>query len=836
MILKEVSLCNIRSYVDETITFPKGSVLLAGDIGCGKSSLLLAIEFALFGASRPELPAELLLRKGAAQGSVSLTFELPGKIITIRRNLKKDKDSIKQTAGEIITQIIITETTNSSNITHSNITTSNINTPLITAPLKKELTPVEMKAEILNLLGYPEDLLTKNKNYIYRYTVYTPQEEMKFILQDDAETRLNVLRKVFNIEKYHLIRDNTSLYLKNQRVILAGLKAKIEPLEQHQQKLAALREEEAQLHSVISGLEPQICQLRESLQKQQESVKALEQKQAQFLQRRQQMISSAALKKEHESRLLQAQEKKEKIILARSEIKLPADADKTRINPEIINQEIKDLEKLWKEHLQKKTSLTERISFLQKQIKRLQQESESFSKEAQGMKEKEHKYFQLSQEISLKGELLERKKQVEELFEKTQMLIAKNQTLLEQSRGMQERIASLNTCPMCLQQVAPEHKNKISQLELQKVRQAELILGELQRKRAVIWQQREELLRQVDELLQKENQQAKISAELQHFSEKQEFLQQKQEEMQACVQENNSLMEELRQVEKDSRTEQTSWLIAEKQQLLQQLTRREYLLKQEEEIQCQIEEGQLKIKRLQEEITQGEAALAAEENILPQLEKEKIIMVELLGKEKDLSVQAAQVRTKKEMVAQQAEETCEVVSRLTKDKEQYLRGQEIHHWLETFFINLTYTIEKHVMVCVHRLFNQFFQEWFALMIDDEEVSGRIDDTFTPVIEQNGYEISFAHLSGGERTSAALAYRLALNRVINDIVHSIKTKDILILDEPTDGFSIEQLDKMREVLERLGLEQTILVSHESKVESFVETVIRIRKEGHISKVT
>lgn len=139
------------------------------------------------------------------------------------------------------------------------------------------------------------------------------------------------------------------------------------------------------------------------------------------------------------------------------------------------------------------------------------------------------------------------------------------------------------------------------------------------------------------------------------------------------------------------------------------------------------------------------------------------------------------------------------------------------------------------MLNIHGLFNQLFQEWFSILIEDENVYAKLDDSFSPVIEQNGYEVSFQTLSGGEKTSAALAYRLALNKVINDVVSQIRTKDLLILDEPTDGFSSEQLDKVRDVLDRLGLKQIILVSHESKVESFVSNVIRIVKEGHVSEV-
>jgi exonuclease SbcC len=107
---------------------------------------------------------------------------------------------------------------------------------------------------------------------------------------------------------------------------------------------------------------------------------------------------------------------------------------------------------------------------------------------------------------------------------------------------------------------------------------------------------------------------------------------------------------------------------------------------------------------------------------------------------------------------------------------------------------------------------------------------RLSEDFTPIIEQQDYEIDYAYLSGGERTAIALAYRLALNQVINSFLSKIKTRDLVILDEPTDGFSEQQLDKMRGVLEELNVSQLIIVSHEQKIESFVESVIRFKKEN------
>jgi len=102
MFLKSIKLNNIRSYENQEINFPLGSVLLAGDIGSGKSSILLAIEFAIFGAKKGELPAYTLLRHGKKEGNVELRMQIDGKDILIKRALKRSNDDIKQESGYVI--------------------------------------------------------------------------------------------------------------------------------------------------------------------------------------------------------------------------------------------------------------------------------------------------------------------------------------------------------------------------------------------------------------------------------------------------------------------------------------------------------------------------------------------------------------------------------------------------------------------------------------------------------------------------------------------------------------------------------------------------------------
>ena len=99
MILKRLKVQNIRSYENFEVLFNKGSTLLAGDIGSGKTSILLAIEFALFGL-QPGQKGASLLRNGQDEGFVELEFEVDGNNIIINRNLKRKK-TISQDSSSI---------------------------------------------------------------------------------------------------------------------------------------------------------------------------------------------------------------------------------------------------------------------------------------------------------------------------------------------------------------------------------------------------------------------------------------------------------------------------------------------------------------------------------------------------------------------------------------------------------------------------------------------------------------------------------------------------------------------------------------------------------------
>ncbi len=169
-----------------------------------------------------------------------------------------------------------------------------------------------------------------------------------------------------------------------------------------------------------------------------------------------------------------------------------------------------------------------------------------------------------------------------------------------------------------------------------------------------------------------------------------------------------------------------------------------------------------------------------------------------------------------------------------KQKNNGERLTEYRIWLESFFIPTLGLIEKNILTNANQEFNQHFQRWFSLLVEDVGKGARVDETFTPIVEQDGYEQDMHYLSGGEKTSVALAYRLALNTLVQR-VSSLSKSNILILDEPTDGFSKEQLSRVKDILDELECPQVIIVSHERELESFADQVFNIAKEHGISVV-
>ncbi|RLG51651.1 MAG: hypothetical protein DRO00_06895 [Thermoproteota archaeon] len=673
MIIKSLELENIRSYEKARIDFPLGTMLFEGDVGSGKSTILLAIEFALFGLGNQK--GASLLRVGAKEGSVTLKFEVDGQEYEVHRSLIRRGRGVQQGDDGYVK----------------------------TSQGVKNLSPSELKQEILDILKFNEPPNPKAQSVIYRYAIYTPQEEMKAILWARPDQRLQTLRKAFRIEDYRIATDNaTNLakainkkinFLRGQASDLEEKKKSIEEKEnavkENQKLLEKYRQEEKELKEKLENVKKELSELQEDEKK----------------------LNAAKTKVPLLTK--QIEEKNKQIESLNSQI--------DELNQEIASELQPEIEKLSK--IEKPTDKTVE---------------------------------------ALKHDLNELKEKLKKLRELETTIDAK----IKDYQSIEEN----GVCPTCDRPADPqEFQTKINEKMEEKEKASQLV------------HKCEEEIKQQEELLEKINEYNKAQEKLKTL---QTLLEKNRERAEKAGKDVEELVKSRNILQK-----QLDAAIAECKKLEGVSERIDGLNKTFDEIQKQLKHFVVKI-------TQAETNIRNLEENINSLREE--------------------IRKKEEQ------------KKLSEKLNEY------HIWIKDYFIPTLDSIEKHVMVTINQEFNTHFQKWFSLLVEDPGKSARIDEDFTPIIEQDGYEQPVEFLSGGEKTSVALAYRLALNSIVQKVSVGMKS-NMLILDEPTDGFSKEQLYKVREILNELQCPQIVIVSHERELESFADHIFKVEKSQGVSNI-
>jgi len=674
MILKALTVDNIRSYKSETrVDFPLGTTLFEGDIASGKSTLLYAIEFGLFGLG--QLRGSFLLRNEAKQGTVVLEFEMDGRDYEVHRTLTRKGKTVQQ-----------------------------VDCYLQGPGGKAPMAATELKERILQILKFNEPPNPRAQSVIYRYAIFTPQEEMKEVILKNVEDRLQTLRRAFRIEEYKIAFENSMLLVSKVRSRVSYLEGTVEDIEDLRAKLNLLKESIGKLDQELGPLRKRETELRGDLGKKRE------------------------LRRELEGKREKIRKAEERIPLFERQI-----GDKTKQRKQLLDENI-SLERRAREEIAQK------ITTLQKTRKPTDKTRLGLKKSIAEMRKK-----------SRDGEKLKAK--------------------LEERIGNLESIVAKKKCPVCERPIDPkEFRGKSKHLEIEK-----------------------EKLESESERLEKE--------------------------------------------------------ISSAEKLQDELTRYESAQSELEGLRSQLKEMEQRVARnkenltsLDEEIVELQGDLQSSQSELRPL-KAVLSLVDTTDNEiavlgEDLEKVGKKIATTDEEVRgcqAQAKETERQI--ILKENQLNIRDQlnENKMWLNDYFIPTVESIEKHVMAELNAKFNQQLQKWFQILIEDPELEVRVDEEFSPVVERGGYEQEYIQLSGGERTSVALAYRLALNTTVQE-VSAGGGSNLLILDEPTEGFSREQLFKIREILGELKCPQVVMVSHERELEGFSDHVFKIEKIDGNSRIS
>ena len=805
MILNSLVINNIRSYEHEEVAFPRGISLFEGDIGSGKSTILMAIEFALFGLGSQK--AESLLAKKAEMGYAILEFTAEDKKYEIKRTLKRKSSGVNQDPKESWIKI---------------------------QDEKEILSPSELKQRVLQILKFNEPADPKAESKIFRYAIFTPQEAMKEVLSD-SKKRLETIRKAFGIEDYSIAESNAREVLSEIKTKSAVLKEKFSDISQLESEINESKGIVSKLESEISEKEKwqKICEENEN--KKMQELKELQEKNSEKIKlelKKESLDEKIVVNKtrigkieqefaDYEIELKENSEKLEELL----EVKKP---ETLKSIPDIIS-EIKKFQKINDEKIKsesEKNSIHQDVLRLKEKLgEKIDSEKESFQNTLDDLQQEKESLEKFADEIK-------------EKLEKVNDQKIEKETL---KGSLEKEIAKFsqlgNACPTCKQEITGEHHHS---LVGEKEKEVETLTAELQSITDSFFESNtksKEIQSKIDSYTQEILQIQRIIPGIEEF----EVKTAREDQLDAEIKElENKLQDpefegknpvdyltELKDavMQFESSADQMKQIINAKQKVEKVIVERQ---EEADSLDSQISEIESELEQIQVDLDSFEdsvESVSSKENELDSLRKE-------------ITKVSSTVAASLENLKNQTDKVKQNESKITESRKyetKYKKFDQFQQWLEAFFIPTISQIEKQVLLSILQNFNETYTRWYSILVEDPTKESRIDENFTPIVNQDGFDQEIGYLSGGEKTSIALAYRLTLNSLMRKETESMKS-NLLILDEPTDGFSKNQLGKIRELLDELKSEQIVLVSHEKELETYVDNIFQISKENGLSKIS
>ena len=802
MLLNSIIIENIRSYLHEEIIFPRGISLFEGDIGSGKSTILMSIEFALFGLGSQK--AESLLAKKSESGYVILEFSVDGAKYEIKRTLKRKSDGVNQDPK---------------------------NSWIKTGDVTEPLSPSELKQRVLQILKFNEPTEPTAVSRIFRYAIFTPQEAMKEVL--DSKNRLVTIRRAFGIEDYSIAETNAREITSEIRVIMSGL----------QQKFSNIADLEYQINEserMIISVNSDITKLQQQKKEFEgiESIKSVELKELQTKNNEKIKLESKKENIEEKIGSLKSQIKKIEIEFAESETELIQNTEKlskllevkkpdtTKSLPEIV-LEIKKYQSINNELIKlksEKDSIQNDISKIKETL------GEKINSDIGTLEN-------ISRDLEIEKNSLKRfHEELNGNLEKVNSQKIQKQTIIN---SLEKEIAEFsqlgNACPTCKQEITENHHHDLVDTKRKEIEKISLELKGMTDSFFESKSKSNEIQSKIDSYDAEILQIQKILPGIQEYTSKSSKLVQ----IEAKIKEIS--IEDLREFEGKTPVEYFSELKDKVMQHESVMDKIKQIIDAKQRVEKLIQKNHIQAEQMELEITDKESEL---KQIITNLESFEDLDGILSKKESELNnIRRESTQTSSALAASEVklDNEQEKIVQNKKNIEESKKWQkkfnivsQYKEWLESFFVPAIIQIEKQVLLSILQNFNETYRRWYSILVEDQSKESRIDENFTPIVTQDGYEQEIGYLSGGEKTSIALAYRLTLNSLMRKETDSMKS-NLLILDEPTDGFSKNQLGKIREVLDELKSEQIILVSHEKELETYVDNIFQISKQDGISKI-
>jgi exonuclease SbcC len=761
-----VRLKNWRSHLNSELTFSKGVNALLGAIGTGKTSVLDAICFALFGTfpvlqSKKIKLDDVIMSKPSMKdkAEVELEFEFNNKSYSIRRVIERGKGT---TYSEIREDGKLLEAPNSFNVTEVVEKILKVNYELFTKAVyseqnqldyfltlpkgqrKKKFDELLMLDKFENARANTVTLINRiadRKDWVQKEVEKVDVEEMERTLVEIKKSLEKILSDKKQYEKNLIEAINEKNFLEKE---VAKLKEIEETLEKLRQRESAIKGKVEEILVSIKSLEEElkgkyVGEVEEELKKTKEKIGELE-------------ISL-----------------KDKRIQHRKFSDLEAEQ---RVKFEEMKNGIQQLEKEVEEKL------------------RIKAEFEEYKKIIK---------------VNIEKELVEKKQELSKLNEEigsTKSKINETENILKQLNLIKEK------CPLCQSRLTNKKREALVQHREQHLKALNLEMVNLLERKAKV----ENELKQLENLKSKwdemklelrdlEKKQAELQKLKEEFSKIEEALPKTASLVKNFESEINEIENELK--EKNKLREELEVLLLKFKEYGERIAKLQ-LLKTEEE----------KIAR---EISEKESLLAGKN-----LEGMENRLKELVGKIKECEVNISRCEDLAKEKVERIKEYEKKLEEVKKQKEEIKKLEKILRELKIF--------EQALMATQVELREEFIEAinyymkkiWSTLYPYGDFVGIRLaveeGDYVLQLEERSGRFINADGIaSGGERNIACLALRIAFSTVLAPQLR------LLVLDEPTHNLDVKSVEVLAQTLrERISelTDQVFIISHDEKLEEAI----------------
>jgi len=252
--------------------------------------------------------------------------------------------------------------------------------------------------------------------------------------------------------------------------------------------------------------------------------------------------------------------------------------------------------------------------------------------------------------------------------------------------------------------------------------------------------------------------------------------------------------------------------------------RRETLAdKRERRDELQAEFEDSRVEAAREERDRAETYLEQVDLRLEELRERRDALQGEIGAVKNEIEELEALRERREELA----ETVERLESLYEETEQ----------LESMYGDLRADLRQRNVESLEAMVN----ETFALVYGNDsydriELSGEYELT---VYQKDGEPLDPEQLSGGERALFNLSLRCAIYRLLAEGIEGTAPMPPLILDEPTvflDAGHVSRLVELVEAMRDHGVEQTVAVSHDEELVAAADDLVRVEKDPRTNRST